>query len=96
MADYLPAVTLDTFGESELEALEPRTAHVLRMRSEMWDGRRHSCREIGEELGISQERVRQIQKQGLAAIRALREVQRHRRRIPTERRYPWRALEGRA
>lgn len=94
-ADYLPAVTLDTFGESELDDLEPRAAHILRMRSGMWDGEKHTFREIGEELGIRGERVRQIQQEGLALILKLREVQRHRRcmspRHPPG--YPWRALK---
>ena len=31
--------TLYTFGEPELSALDDRTAHILRMRSGMWDGR---------------------------------------------------------
>jgi len=56
----LPRVTLDTFGEPELTDLIPRTAHVLRMRSGMWDGEHHTYQEIGEELDIKGERVRQI------------------------------------
>jgi DNA-directed RNA polymerase sigma subunit (sigma70/sigma32) len=93
--DHLPAVTLDTFGEGELNELEPRAAHILRMRSGMWDGEKHTFREIGEELGIRGERVRQIQQEGLALILKLREVQRHRLRMPARHRpgYPWRALK---
>lgn len=53
-------MTLDTFGEPELTDLIPRTAHVLRMRSGMWDGEHHTYQEIGEELDIKGERVRQI------------------------------------
>lgn len=78
----LPSPTLETFGECELIDLDGRTAHVLRMRSGIWDGERHSLREVGEELGIQRERVRQIQNQGLTLIRQLREVQRHLRREP--------------
>lgn len=93
MAAYLPTVTLDTFGEPELDCLKGRTAHVLRMRSGMWDGEKHTYREIGEELGVKGERVRQIQQEGLALIWLLREVQRHRRPFPTRRgSYPWGAL----
>jgi len=93
-ANFLPAVTLETFGEAELEELESRAAHILRMRSGMWDGEKHTFREIGEELGIRGERVRQIQQEGLALILKLREVQRHRRCMPARhpRGYPWRAL----
>lgn len=78
----LPPPHLDTFGECELDDLDDRTAHVLRMRSGMVDGEMHTLREIGDELGIKQERVRQIQQQGLTLIRQLREVQRHLRRDP--------------
>jgi hypothetical protein len=65
----LPPVTLDTFGEAELADLEPRTAHILRMRSGM----------MGEPAsGVGPERIRQLQNEGLMLIRKLREVQRHR------------------
>lgn len=87
----LPWPGLDSFGEGELVDLDDRTAHVLRMRSGMWDGERHTLREIGNELGIDQERVRQIQHQGLNLIRQVREVQRHLRREPRIRAtYRWR------
>jgi hypothetical protein len=78
----LPFPSLDSFGEGELVDLDDRTAHILRMRSGMWDGERHTFREIGEELGITQERVRQLQNQGLNLIRQVREVQRHLRCEP--------------
>jgi DNA-directed RNA polymerase sigma subunit (sigma70/sigma32) len=57
----------------------------------MVDGQAHSLREVGEELGIKQERVREIQTQGLVLIRQVREVQRHLRREPALRAfYRWR------
>jgi DNA-directed RNA polymerase sigma subunit (sigma70/sigma32) len=77
----LPPVTLDTFGECELAVIEDRVAHVLRMRSGMM-GERVGQREIGEELGISRERVRQLENEGLALIGKLREEQRHQLRRP--------------
>ena len=73
----LPPVTLDTFGEAELADLEPRTAHVLRMRSGMM-GDPASPAEVGDELGVGPERIRQLQNEGLMLIRKLREAQRHR------------------
>jgi DNA-directed RNA polymerase sigma subunit (sigma70/sigma32) len=79
----IPSPALDTFGEGELSDLDDRTAHVLRMRSGMWDGERHTFREVADELGITKERVRQIQQQGLALIGQVREVQRHLRDEPT-------------
>lgn len=75
--------TLYTFGEAELLDLDDRSAHVLRMRSGMWDGRLHSLREVGEEIDVTLERVRQIQNQGLLVIRRVREAQRHMQDEPT-------------
>lgn len=40
----LPEPELNSFGEGELVDLDDRTAHVLRMRSGMWDGERHTLR----------------------------------------------------
>lgn len=89
--EQLPQPGLSSFGEGELIDLDDRTAHVLRMRSGMWDGDRHTLREIGEELGIDPERVRQIQARGLTLIRQVREVQRHlRRESRTRATYRWR------
>lgn len=88
--DCLPLPTLDSFGEAELLDLEDRVAHVLRMRSGMVDGEQPTLREVGEELRIKDERVRQIQNQGLLLIRQLREVQRHLRAEPSLRAmYRW-------
>lgn len=88
---HLPNPNLDSFGEGELVDLDDRTAHVLRKRSGMMDGQRPLLREVSEELGIGEERVRQLQVSGLVLIRQLREVQRHLRREPAiQARYRWR------
>ncbi len=79
--------TLYGFGEAELLDLDDRSAHVLRMRSGMWDGRLHTLLEIGEEIGVARERVRQIQNQGLHLILQVREAQRHMRNEPTSPQY---------
>lgn len=81
-SSQLPPVTLDTFGESELEDLDSRVAHILRMRSGMV-GEPASRSEVGDELGISGERIRQLESEGLMLIRKVREVQRHRFVRPT-------------
>lgn len=87
----LPSPALDTFGEAELLDLDDRAAHILRMRTGMWDGEPRTLSAIGEELGIDKERVRQIQNQGLVLIRQVREVQRHLRGEPSIRAiYRWR------
>jgi len=90
----LPPVTLDTFGDSELDDLDHRTAHILRMRAGMM-GEPASRKEISEELGIKGERIRQLENEGLSLVRKLREVQRHRRLQPMSRGgagYIWRRL----
>lgn len=87
---HLATPALDTFGEGELLDLDDRTAHILRMRSGMWDGERHSLSEVGEEIGLGRERVRQLQNQGLTVVREVREVQRHLRSEPSGIRYRWR------
>jgi DNA-directed RNA polymerase sigma subunit (sigma70/sigma32) len=73
----LPRVSLDSFGEPELTEIDDRSAHVLRMRTGMVDGRCRTLKEIGEELDISPVWVRQIQRKALARIRDDREAQRH-------------------
>jgi DNA-directed RNA polymerase sigma subunit (sigma70/sigma32) len=88
----LPQATLATFGESELDDLDRRIAHILRMRSGMM-GEPVSQSEVGEELGIGPERIRQLESEGLTLIRKLREVQRHRITPPSHRGgYIWNRL----
>jgi hypothetical protein len=48
----------------------------------MWDGQLYTLDEVGEKIGISRERVRQIQSEGLFRIRRSREAQRHLREEP--------------
>ena len=54
-----------------LERLEPREAVVLRARFGLEDGTEHSRREIAVRLGVSAERIRQME---LAALRHMREM----------------------
>ncbi|GAA4498691.1 sigma-70 family RNA polymerase sigma factor [Actinoallomurus oryzae] len=54
-----------------LDRLEPREAVVLRARYGLEDGMEHSRREIAMRLGVSAERVRQME---LAALRRMREM----------------------
>lgn len=77
--------TLYTFGEPELVDLDDRTAHVLRLRSGMWDGLLYHLDEVGEKVGLSRERIRQIESQGLDRIRQFREAQRHLQEEPKRR-----------
>jgi RNA polymerase primary sigma factor len=55
--------------EDALQELNARERQVLRMRFGLEDGRDRTLGEIGEELGVSRERVRQIEAEALAKLR---------------------------
>jgi len=54
---------------SALDTLEPAQSAVLRLRFGMEGGRPHTLREIGQQLGISGERARQLESAGLHRLR---------------------------
>jgi RNA polymerase primary sigma factor len=62
--------------ESILDCLDEREQQIMRSRFGFEDDSRHVLQQIGENLGISRERVRQLEAQ---AIRKLRSVARKRR-----------------
>jgi RNA polymerase primary sigma factor len=55
--------------EDALQQLSERERAVLKMRFGLIDGRDRTLGEIGEELGVSRERVRQIEAEALAKLR---------------------------
>ncbi len=55
--------------EEALASLTPREAKVLRLRFGLEDGRPHTLEEVGEEVGLTRERVRQIQADALRRLR---------------------------
>ena len=59
--------TIDTL----LGALNDRQRQILRLRFGMENGRVHSLEEIGKILGISKERVRQVEKQAMEKLQEL-------------------------
>lgn len=56
-----------------LALLSPREQKILRMRFGLEDGRSHTLEEVGQEFGVTRERIRQIEAKALAKLRKHRE-----------------------
>jgi RNA polymerase primary sigma factor len=52
-----------------VESLPPRESHLLKLRYGLLDGQTRSLNEVGKRMGISRERVRQIESQALRRLR---------------------------
>ena len=52
-----------------LETLKPREAQIIRLRFGFEDGKSYTLKEVGERLGITRERVRQIESKALRRLR---------------------------
>jgi RNA polymerase primary sigma factor len=62
--------------ESALDELHPRERQVLRLRFGLDRGHERTLGEVGEVLGISRERIRQIEADGLSKLRRMPQVRR--------------------
>ena len=60
---------LQTTMAEALTELSPREQHILRLRFGIGDTDDRTLAEIGEELGVTRERIRQIEAQALAKLR---------------------------
>jgi RNA polymerase primary sigma factor len=52
-----------------LQDLPPRTVRILQLRYGLVDGEMHTLEEVGRKLGVTRERVRQIEAQALSRLR---------------------------
>lgn len=55
--------------DDTLALLTPREQKILRMRFGLEDGRSHTLEEVGQEFGVTRERIRQIEAKALAKLR---------------------------
>ena len=68
-AEAADGALLKDHVDGALQELSPRERQVLRMRFGLEDGRDRTLGEIGEELGVSRERIRQIESEALSKLR---------------------------
>jgi RNA polymerase primary sigma factor len=52
-----------------LQDLPPREVRILQLRYGLTDGRAHTLEEVGRKLGVTRERVRQIEAEALKRLR---------------------------
>lgn len=60
---------LKEYVQSILRDLEPREQKILKMRFGLEDGVTHTLEEVGEEFGVTRERIRQIEAKALERIK---------------------------
>jgi len=68
-SDALEYQTMIETVHRALAGLDPREARVLALRFGLAEGRPHTLDEIGRDVGLTRERIRQIEKEALAKLR---------------------------
>jgi RNA polymerase primary sigma factor len=56
--------------ERVLEGLPPREVRILQLRYGLLNGKIHTLNEVGRKMGVTRERVRQIEAQALQRLRS--------------------------
>lgn len=76
--DDIPAQIIENEMSAQIDealcSLKERERRILRLRYGLVDGREHTLLEVGRELGITRERVRQIEVRALRKLRAMTEL----------------------
>ena len=66
----LPNITyVKGYVQNILKDLDPREQKILKMRFGLEDGVTHTLEEVGEEFGVTRERIRQIEAKALERIK---------------------------
>ena len=68
-ADVVSSSILRDLLQDVLEDLPPREVRILQMRYGLIDGETYTLEEVGKKLGVTRERVRQIEVQALSRLR---------------------------
>ena len=68
-ADEVASLLLHEQLDEALDRLPPREAQILRLRYGLEDGRVYTLEEVGQTIGVTRERVRQLEAQALNRLR---------------------------
>ena len=67
--DLVTSTMLRQHLNQVLEMLPPREVQILRLRYGLTNGETHTLREVGIKIGVSRERIRQIEAQAMSRLR---------------------------
>jgi RNA polymerase primary sigma factor len=68
-AEVVSSSILRDLLQDVLEDLPPREVRILQMRYGLIDGKTYTLEEVGQKLGVTRERIRQIEVQALSRLR---------------------------